>query len=67
MKLMVVSLDVRHTGSGILRALVRNRAAGKIFHSSIESGLRMAISSGRSGLHAKLTIDPCFESAVLLK
>lgn len=58
MKLAVVSREVLHAGSGIRLALVKKRAAGKMAHNSIESGLRMAISSGRSGLHAKLTMDP---------
>lgn len=54
----VVSRDVLQAWSGIRRALIKNIAAGKIFHSSIESGFKMAINSGQSGLHVKFMMDP---------
>jgi hypothetical protein len=54
-----VSREVLQAGSGIRRALIKNMAAGNIFQSSIESGFKMAISSGQSGLHVKLMMDPC--------
>ena len=57
-KEMVVSLEFRCKGSGIRRADVKSSAAGKMVHNSTESGLRMAISSGLSGLQVKLTMWP---------
>lgn len=61
-----MSREVLHAGSGILRALIKNMAAGNIFHSSIESGFKMAINSGVSGLHVKLMMDPCLTSPYIL-